>query len=451
MVEVPVKIYATNLLKQARQAARTMALLPGDVKDKALIAMADRVTNEKEALLAANLIDVDIVGKTLEREAAREAVERVRLTEEFLKEMSERLRRIAELPDPVGEVTSMHQRPNGMQVSRVRAPIGVIGVISEFGPDVTVESIGLCMKSGNVCVFRGGSEWIQTNTKLACLLREAAEGAGIPAGAISFIERAETEAALELLRQPSYVDAIIPRGGAGLRKIVIEQSRAPILCHDGGISYVYIDADTDLPLAQNIVVNSKAQRAAASNSVDTVLVHQSISRALLPALVRRLLDEFKIEVRGCPKTVALAGAQSFGAYKEMKAATDDDWSKQFAAPILAIKTMTTIDEAIDHMARFGPIHTASIVTRDYATAMRFAREVDAAAVLVNGSTRLHDGEEFGVGGQIGISTMRTHARGPIGLAQLTCEKYVVLGTGQLRQPHPVPVTYEDAIMLKRPS
>ena len=451
MVEVPVKVYMTKLLKSAREAARPMAMLMEADKNRILLSMADRLITNEQALLEANLRDVETVGKNLDRDAAKEAVERVRLTSDSIKEMAEGLQRVADLADPIGEVNSMHPRPNGMLVSRVRVPIGVIGIISEFGPQVTTESVALCLKAGNVCVFRGAPEWIQTNTKLASIFRETVEGTAAPAGAITFVERTEKEAALEILRQAQYLDAVISRGGAGLRKTVIEQSRLPILCHDGGISSIYIDEDVDLPLAQNIVVNSKAQRASASNSADTLLVHQSTARSLLPALIRRLLDEFKIEVHGCPKTLTLAGAQSFSAYKEVKAATEEDWTKQFLSSVLAVKTVKDMDEALDHIARYGIAHTATIVTRDYATAMRFTREVDAAAVLVNASTRLHDGQEFGLGGQIGISTMRTHTRGPIALEELTCQKYVVLGTGQLRQPHPVPVTYEDAIMLKRPS
>ncbi|MER3422978.1 MAG: glutamate-5-semialdehyde dehydrogenase, partial [Nitrospiraceae bacterium] len=268
---------------------------------------------------------------------------------------------------------------------------------------------------------------------------------------LTFIERSEKEAALEVMRQPKYVDAIVVRGGVGLKKAVMEQSRVPIICHDGGVSYVYIDGDADLPLAQNIVVNSKVQRASESNSVDTLLIHQSIARPLLPGLVRRLLDEFKVDLRGCPKTMSLIAPQALAAYKSVKEATEEDWSRQFLSKMAAVKIVQDMKEAFDHMARYGPVHTATIVTRDYTTAMRFTQEVDAAAVLVNASTRFHDGEEFGLGGDVGVSTMRTHARGPISLEQLTGVKYVVLGTGQLRQPHPVPVTYEDAIMLKRPS
>ncbi|MBI4400927.1 MAG: glutamate-5-semialdehyde dehydrogenase [Nitrospirae bacterium] len=455
MVEVPVKIYMTNLAKKAREAVRPLALLSSAIKNAALQAMADRLLADEEQILEANRLDVEAVGKNLEgetnKDTIRSAVERVRLTSDALREMAGGLRQIAQLPDPVGEVTGMWRRPNGMQVSRVRVPIGVIGIVSDMGPKITTEPVALCLKSGNVCVVRGGGEWIRSSTIVATLLRESAERAGVPSGAIIFVERPERETVLELLRQNKYLDAVIPRGGAGLRKTVMEQSRLPILCHDVGVCHIYIDADADLPLAQNIVVNSKVQQPSVTNAVDTLLVHQSIARALIPALIRRLLDEFKVEVHGCPKTIALTGIQSLSGYKSVMEAKEDDWGQQFLSPTLAVKVVKDLDEALDHIARYGPSHTDTIVTRDYATAMRFTREVDASAVMVNASTRLHDGGEFGLGGEIGISTARVHARGPVTLEQLTCQKYVVLGTGQLRQPHPVPVTYEDAIMLKRPS
>ncbi|MGH7206756.1 MAG: glutamate-5-semialdehyde dehydrogenase [Nitrospiraceae bacterium] len=444
-----------NLAKKAREAARPLSLLSSVIKNNALLTMADHLLDQEEALLEANLQDVETVGKNLAGEASKdrvkEAVERVRLSADTIKGMADKLRRIAELPDPVGEVTKMWQRPNGMQVRRVRVPIGVIGIISELGPPVTTESVALCLKSGNVCLLRPGSEWVRSNQIIAKIVRESVEQAGVPAGAITLVERTEREAAMELPRLNKYLDAIIPRGGAGLRKIVVEGTRLPVLCHDGGVSHVYLDADADLPLAQNIVVNSKVQLASASNAADTLLVHQSIARNLLPALLGRLLDEFKVDVRGCPKTISLIGAQSLTGYKSVAEAKDEDWGRQFLSPTLAVKMVKDLDEALEHIARYGPGHTATIVTRDYASAMRFTREVDAGAVMVNASTRLHDGQEFGLGGEIGISTMHVHVRGPVSLEELTCEKYVVLGTGQLRQPHPVPVTYEDAIMLKRPS
>ena len=454
MVEVPVKIYIQNLAKKAREAVKPMALLATPVKDKALRAMADKLAEGEEAILAANKQDSEAVGKSLQeaqtnKDTIREAVERVRLTADSIKEMVEGLRRVADLPDPVGEITRMWQRPNGMEVSRMRVPIGVIGIVSELGPKVMTDSLALCLKSGNVCLFRGAPEWIRTNNTIAVLLREAAEAAGVPAGAITFVERPEKEGALEVMRLHTLLDAFIPRGGAGLRKTALDQVRVPVLCHDGGVSTVYVDVDTDLPLAQNLVVNAKVQQAPASNSVDTLLVQQATARQLLPALIRRLIQEFKVDIRGCPKTVALIGSQAMTGHKSVEQATEEDWSRQFLSKTLAIKMVADLDEALAHIARYGPAHTCTIATRDYATAMRFAREVDAAAVLINASTRLHEGEEFGLGAQIGTATGRVHTRGPIGLEELTCQKYVVLGTGQLRHPHPVPVAYEDAIMLKK--
>lgn len=453
MVEVPVKLYMDRVLKAGCQALRPMAQLSTVAKNKVLLTVADRLAEEEQNIFDINERDVKAVGKSMEGEKDRmkEAVDRVRLKTDDLKHMCEDLRRIAELPDPVGEVTSMQQRPNGMQVGRARAPIGVIGIISEFGPRIMTESVALCLKSGNVCVYRGGPEWLQTTAKLAGLWREAVKDAGIPTDGLTFIERAEKEAVIEMFRQSKCIDGLIVKGYGALRKAIVEQSRIPILCHDFGVSVMYIDAEADLPLAQNIVVNSKVQRVTADNSIDTLLVHQTTARPLVPALIRRLLDEFKVEVRACPKTVSLIGAQSFTSYKVVQEATDEDYAQQFLSPLLAIKVVNTFDEALDHIAQYSPTHTAAIVTRDYENAMRFTREADAAAVVVNASTRLHDGEEFGMGSQIGISTGRMHARGPIALEQLTCEKYVVMGTGQLKHPHPVPVTYEDAIMLKRPS
>lgn len=455
MVEVPVKMYVAKFMATAKAAARPMALLPSPVKEKALGAMADRLLADEDRILAANRQDIESIAKSLEgetnKDTVREAVERVRMTAESVAELAEVLRQVAAQPDPVGEVTRMWRRPNGMQVSRVRVPIGVIGVITDLGPRALVESAALCLKAGNVCVFRGGVEAFRTNTAVAASLTAAAAEAGLPGGALSFVERTEREAALEILRMTKHLDAVIPRGGAGLRRIVAEQSRLPVLCHDGGVSHIYVDENADQPLAQNIVVNSKLQRPGAANSADTLLVHQSVARTLLPGLLRRLLDEFKVDVRGCPKTIALTGIQAMTGHKAVEPATEEDWGRQFQARAMTVKVVKDMDEALEHIARYGPGQTDTIVTRDYAAALRFSREADSGAVLINASTREHEGEEFGLGPAMGISVGRVHARGPIGLEGLTCEKYVVLGTGQLRQPHPVPTTYEDAIMLKRPS
>jgi glutamate-5-semialdehyde dehydrogenase len=454
MPEVPVKLYLDKLLKPCKEVARTLALLPGPVKDRALRAMAEQLTADQEKILAANEKDVDAVGKSYEGDVIKDrmkaAVARVRMTADDIKEIVERLQVIADRPDPVGAVTSRQERPDGLQVSRVRVPIGVIGVISEMNPLATVESLALCLKSGNVCVFRGATEWALTHQAIESGLREAAGKSGVPPGAWLLIERSEKEVALELMRSAKILDAIIPRGGVGLRKAVIEQSKMPVIASDAGLTHMYVDADTDIPMAQNMVINSKVQLIGAGNALDTLLVQQIVARQFLPPLINRLLDEFKIEVRACPKTMALMGQMAMTGHTAITAASETDWQTQFQAPVLAVKMVTNTDEALAHIVEHGPCMTAVIATTRYESAMRFTREVDASAVLVNASSRLNAGDSFGFGSDVGLSGSRLHAKGPIGLEQLTCEKYLAFGTGQLRLPHPVPEAYFDAIMLKRP-
>ena len=454
MPEVPVKLYMDKILKECRNTARPLALLSGHVKDTALRAMADRLAADEEAILAANEKDVDAVGKSFEADVMKDrmkaAVARLRMMADDIKEMVERLRMIADLPDPVGAVTSRWERPDGLQVSRVRVPIGVIGVVSELSPLVTVESIALCFKSGNLCVFRGSPEWGLTHQVIGVGLREAAEQNGVPAGAWIIIERPEKEVAVELIRSGKVLDAIVPRGGAGLRKAVMEQAKMPVLCYDGGLTQMYVDADTDMPMAQNVAINSKVQKAVASNSLDTLLVQQVVARQFLPPLVNRMLTEYKIEVRACSKTMALMGQMAVSGHVSVIPATEEDWHTQFQSPVLAVKMVANLDEALAHIVAHGPCLTAVIATTSYESAMRFTREVDASAVFVNASSRLNAADSYGMGAEIGLSGLRLHAKGPIGLEQLTCEKYVAFGSGQLRYPHPVPETYFDAIMLKRP-
>jgi glutamate-5-semialdehyde dehydrogenase len=452
--EVPVKLYLDKLLKDCRKVSVGLALLPGPQKSKTLHAMADRVAADETVILAENAKDVEAVGKSFQnadtKDRMKAAVARVRLTSDQIKEIVERLHFIADLPDPVGTVTSRQERPDGLQVSRVRVPIGVVGVISERSPLVTVESIALCLKSGNLCVFRGAPEWKLTHQAIDARFREAATENGVPHGAWVLIDRQEKEAALDLMRSGKALDAIIVRGGAGLRKTVAEQAKVPVLCDDGGLTHFYIDEDPDISVAQNLVINSKVQQAGASNALDTLLVQQIVGRQFLPPLINRLLDQFKVEVHACPKTVALMGQMAMTGHTAIIPATDADWHTQFAGPTLAVKMVEDLDEALAHIRTHGPCLTAGIATTSYASAMRFTREVDASAVLVNASTRLHAGESFGMGSDVGLSVGKLHAKGPIGLEQLTCEKYVAFGSGQLRFPHPVPETYFDAIMLKRP-
>jgi glutamate-5-semialdehyde dehydrogenase len=449
MPDVPVKLYIDKLLKPCRDMARSLALVRGPVKDRALRAMADRLAEDEENILAANEKDVDAVGKSYESDVNKDrmkaAVARVRMKAEDIKEIVERLRVIADQPDPVGMVTSRWERPDGLQVSRVRVPIGVIGVISEMKPLATVESIALCLKAGNLCVFRGAAEWTLTHQAIEAGLREAAKAGGLPEPAWIFVDRPEKEVAIELMRSGKVLDAIIPRGGAGLRKAVLEQAKMPVLASDGGLTHMYVDAETDIPMAQNVVINSKVQFAAAGNALDTLLVQQIVARQFLPPLINRLLDEFKIEVRACPKTMALMGQMAMTGHTAIVAASESDWRAQFQSPVLAIKMVANMDEALAHIVEYGPCMTAVIATTRYESAMRFTREVDASAVFVNASSRLNAGDSYGFGSDVGLS-----AKGPIGLEQLTCEKYVAFGTGQLRLPHPVPEAYFDAIMLKRP-
>jgi glutamate-5-semialdehyde dehydrogenase len=454
MPEVPVKIYIDKLLKECRDMTHALAMFSGPVKEKVLRAMADRLATDEEKILAANEKDVDAVGKSFEADVKKDrmkaAVARLRMRPSDVKEMVDRLRIIADLPDPVGAVTSRRERPDGLQVSRVRVPIGVIGVVSELSPLIMVESIALCFKSGNLCVFRGAPEWGLTQQAIATGLREAAEQNEIPPGAWIIIERPEKEVAVELIRAGKSLDAIIPRGGAGLRRAVVEQAKMPVLCGDGGLTQMYVDADTDLPMAQNVAINSKVQKAIASNSLDTLLVQQVIGRQFLPPLVNRMLEEFKIEVRACPKTMALMGQMAMTGHASIIAAKEEDWHTQFQGPVLAVKMVADLDEALAHIVAHGPCLTAVIATTSYESALRFTREVDACAVFVNASSRLNAGDGYGMGPDIGLSGSRLHAKGPIGLEQLTCEKYVAFGSGQLRFPHPVPEAYFDAIMLKRP-
>lgn len=453
-IEVPVKLYIDKLLKECRNVSVALALLPSPVKSRALHAVADRLTAHGDTILAENAKDVEAVGKSFESADAKDrmkaAVARVRLTSGHIQEIVDRLHFIADLPDPVGAVTSRQERPDGLQVSRVRVPIGVIGVISERSPLVTVESIALCLKSGNLCVFRGAPEWKLTHRAIDARCREAARENGVPDGSWVLIDRQEKEVVLELIRSGRNLDALIVRGGAGLRKTIAEQAKVPILCDDGGLTHFYIDEDPDISVAQNLVINSKVQQAGAANALDTLLVQQIVGRQFLPPLINRLLDQFKVEVHACPKTVALMGQMAMTGHTAIIPATEADWHAQFAGPTLAVKMVEDLDEALAHIRTHGPCLTAGIATTSYASAMRFVREVDAGAVLVNASTRLHAGDSFGMGSDVGLNGGKLHAKGPIGLEQLTCEKYVAFGSGQLRLPHPVPETYFDAIMLKRP-
>jgi glutamate-5-semialdehyde dehydrogenase len=417
----PIPQYVEELVTRARLAANRLATLSTAIKDQALQAMADALEAQSERLLAANAQDIEAFGETAPKKAM---ADRLRLDEKRIAEMADGIREVAKLPDPLGEMLKMWTRPNGMKVGRVRVPIGVIGIIYESRPNVTADSAALCLKSGNACVLRGGTEAIHSNTAIAAVLSEAAEKSGIPAGAISFVTRSDRDLVPVLLKQDQSIDLIIPRGGESLMRIVAEHSTIPVIKHDAGVCHIYVDDEADSALAEKVCFNAKVQRPSTCNAMETLLVHQSMARTWLAGFINKLV-EAKVEVRGCQKTCALSSAA--------KPASESDYGKEFLDLTLAIKVVKNIDEAMEHIARYGSRHTEAIVTSDYKKAMRFLREVDASAVLVNASTRLNDGYQFGLGAEIGISTSRIHARGPMGLEELTCSKFIVFGSGQVRE------------------
>ncbi|GJL68337.1 MAG: gamma-glutamyl phosphate reductase [Nitrospirales bacterium] len=447
MVEVPLKLYVQALLKGAKDAARPMACISPSAKNQALLAMAGSLVDHTQEILEANAKDLAGISKATDQQAHREASERIRISKDTIHLMQQRLLDLQVLPDPIGEVSHAWLTTDGMQVHTVRSPLGIVAVVSDMGPLVTVESFGMCMKTNNVCVFRGGTEWFHTNGAIVHYLQEAAMSNGVPKGGLTFLDRSSPEAALEMVRYPQYVQAVITRGSAGLRNGILEQSRVPVIGFEGGLCHVYVDQDVDIPLAQTIAVNAKLQAPSEANAMDTLLVHQGVSRHLLPGLTRRLLQEFQVTLHGCPKTVSMLGVLEMSGHLGIKVAEETDWGKKYQSLTLNIKVVKDSQEAIDHIGNYAPGHTDTIVTRDYQLAMRFVREVDSSAVMVNASTRLHGGPQFGLGPDIGSQSNRLHGRGPLILPKLTIEKYMVLGTGQLQQPHPVPQAYQDAMML----
>ncbi|HXG02892.1 MAG TPA: glutamate-5-semialdehyde dehydrogenase [Candidatus Binatia bacterium] len=408
-------------VRAARAAARTLALTPSRVRNDALLAMARALEERTGALLEANRADVE---RARAGGAARAFLDRLTLTEPRVQEMAAGLRQIAALPDPVGAVVETWRRPSGLEISRVRVPLGVIGFIYESRPNVTADAAGLCVKSGNAVVLRGGSEALGSNTVIAAVLAQALDKAGAPADAIQFIDTPDRAAVGVLIEQAGLVDLVIPRGGEEFVRWVAEHARVPVLKHDRGLVHIYVDADADLAQAVAIVMNAKVQRPGVCNAVETLLVHRDIAPRFLPAAGARLL-EAGVEIRGCPRTLALLpGARP---------ASDRDWDEEYLDLVLAVRVVDGLDEAIAHIQRHGSGLAEAILTNDLASARRFTREVDAAAVLVNASTRLVDGGQFGMGAEMGVSTSRVHARGPVGAQELTTTKYVVTGDGQVRE------------------
>ena len=404
----------------ARAAASTLALASTSVKDEALRAMARGLEEKAAAIIEANRSDLE---RARDQQLLRAFLDRLTLTEPRIQGMAQGLREIAALPDPVGTVVDTWRRPSGIEISRVRVPLGVIGFIYESRPNVTADAAGLCVKSGNAVILRGGSEAFESNAMIAAVMAEAAAKAGAPADAVQFIDTRDRAAVAALLTLDGLVDLVIPRGGEEFVRWVAHNSRVPVLKHDKGLVHIYVDAAADLDMAAGIVVNAKVQRPSVCNALETLLVHRDVAARFLPPLAARL-TEARVEIRGCPETLR--------TIPEAQLATDADWDEEYLDLILAIRVVGDLDAALAHIGRHGTGLAEAIVTNDRARARRFAREVDAAAVLVNASTRLVDGNQFGMGAEMGISTSRVHARGPVGVTELTTTKFVVQGDGQTR-------------------
>jgi len=416
-----VRQYVVEKARLAQKAARQLAAASTDVKNAALLAMAEALQQRSDEILRANAQDME-AGR--QKGLSQALLDRLLLTEKRIADMAEGLRQVAALPDPVGEVVKMWTRPNGLQIGQMRVPLGVVGIIYEARPNVTVDAAALCLKTGNAVLLRGGSEAINSNTAIARIISRAAREVGLPEAAIQLIEITDREAVNVMLRLNGYLDVLIPRGGAGLIRTVVENASVPVIETGVGNCHVYVDVEADLAMAEEIVINAKTQRPAVCNAMETLLVHREVAADFLPGLAERL-TELGVELRGCPETQKLVpGAQ---------AASEEDWETEYLDLILAIRVVDSLDEALDHIYRYGTKHSEAIVTSNYFTARRFLQEVDAAAVYVNASTRFTDGFQFGFGAEIGISTQKLHARGPMGLTELTTIKYIIYGEGQIRE------------------
>lgn len=415
-----VKAYMTTLGEQARKASRALVRASTSDKNNALLAMATAIENAAEFLKAENAKDLEN-GKNNGLDNAM--LDRLALTDAGIANMAEGLRQITSLQDPIGEVTDMSYRPSGIQIGKMRVPLGVVGIIYESRPNVTVDAAALCLKSGNAAILRGGSEAAFSNQALATCIQQALTETGLPETAVQVVATTDRAAVGELIAMPEFVDVIIPRGGKGLIERITEGARVPVIKHLDGICHVYIDDAADYDKAIKVAVNAKTQRYGVCNAMETLLVAESQAEAVLPELAE-LYAEKGVELRGCLKTQAII---------DVNAATEEDWATEYLAPILSIKVVAGVDEAMDHIARFSSGHTESIITENLTTSRRFLAEVDSSSVMVNASTRFADGFEYGLGAEIGISTDKFHARGPVGLEGLTSQKYIVLGDGSIRE------------------
>jgi len=415
-----VQKYMAALGEKARRASRAMGAAESGVKNQALLATATAIEAARPALMAANKLDMD-AGRSSGLDAA--LLDRLELTPARIDTMIEGLHQVVALGDPTGAISDLAYRPSGIQVGTMRVPLGVIGIIYESRPNVTVEAASLCLKSGNATILRGGSEAIHSNQAIAACLSSGLAAAGLPAEAVQVVETTDRAAVGALITMPEYVDVVVPRGGKGLIERIAKDATVTVIKHLDGICHVFIDESADLEKAFAVAVNSKTQRYGTCNTMETLLVHKAVAPQIMPRLARAYSDA-GVELRGCEQTRALV--------EGMSVATEQDWETEYLAPILAIKIVEDLDRAIEHINYYSSQHTDSIVTENYSHGRRFLREVDSSSVMINASTRFADGFEYGLGAEIGISTDKIHARGPVGLEGLTSKKYVVLGDGQIR-------------------
>jgi len=418
--QMDIENYVQQLGREARAASRIIARADSNAKNHALRAIAAAIRRESEALVAANRQDVDAA-----RSAGLEAalLDRLTLSAQAVAAMAEGVEQVAALPDPVGEISDLRRRPSGIQVGRMRVPLGVIGIIYEARPNVTADAAALCLKSGNASILRGGSEAIHCNQAIAALVHEGLASAGLPGSVVQVVSTTDRAVVGHLIRMREHVDVIVPRGGKGLVARLLAEARVPMIQHLDGNCHVYVDDGADLGQALRIVENAKTQRYGTCNTAESLLIARSLAGRLLPPLAA-MLTRKGVEIRGCPETRALVS--------EASAASEEDYASEFLAPIISVRVVDGIGQAIEHINHYGSHHTDAIVTENYSAAMRFLREVDSASVMVNASTRFADGFEYGLGAEIGISTDKIHARGPVGLEGLTSQKWIVLGQGEVR-------------------
>ncbi len=423
-----VKRYVSDMAKAAKIAAQKLSCVPMKVKDNALETMASGLIENAERIKQENNKDLEEARKSGLPGAI---VDRLKLDDKRIGDMATGLREIAIQPDPIGAVEELRRRPNGMEVGKMRVPIGVIGIVYESRPNVTADAAGLCVKSGNAVILRGGSEALFSNVCIANILSDAAESAGLPERAINLIETTERKAVIEMLKAEGLIDLVVPRGGKGLIKTVMDNSLIPVIKHYDGVCHVYVDDEADLDMALRIAYNAKAQRPGVCNAMETLLVNSKVADSFLPKIAQKL-EEAGVEIRGCERTRnILSPIESIG--DRTQAATQEDWYAEYLDLILAVAVVDSIDEAMDHIDVYGSHHTDAIVTDNYFKARKFVMSVDSSSVMVNASTRLSDGAIYGLGAEVGISTDKLHARGPMGAESLTTYKWVVYGDGQLRE------------------